>query len=192
MRSWHVAQHILTLFVLVFAFLVVDLTVPTRLLHSTFSCKVPSAISVRLLAPGNVCCQSCFRKDTMKLKACSIHVRAQVRMSIVQLSCVCLSVDKLKKKKTNNKEDSGKEETVLVYRCQCLCNVQSVTYKQRQKHRNVSNTVTSLHLPTAFAVSIHSLPLLPPAASCLSVLCTAHRSRTFSQHWRCPKLSLGQ
>ena len=37
-----------------------------------------------------------------------------------------LSVYKLKKKKTN-KEDSGKEETMSVYRCQCLCNVQSVT-----------------------------------------------------------------
>ena len=42
------------------------------------------------------CCQddsvncSCFRKDKMKLKACSIHVRARVRMSVVQLSCVCL------------------------------------------------------------------------------------------------------
>ena len=39
-----------------------------------------------------------------------------------------LSVDKLKKKKkTNNMEDSGKEETVLVYRGQGLCDVQSVT-----------------------------------------------------------------
>ena len=40
---------------------------------------------------------------------------------------LCLSVDKLRKKKTNNKEDSSKEENVLVYRCQCLCSVQSVT-----------------------------------------------------------------
>ena len=40
---------------------------------------------------------------------------------------LCLSVDKLKRKKTNNKEDSGREETVSVYRCQCLCSVQSVT-----------------------------------------------------------------
>ena len=39
-----------------------------------------------------------------------------------------LSVDKLKKTKKNNREDSGREETVLVYRCQCPCNVQSVTY----------------------------------------------------------------
>ena len=39
-----------------------------------------------------------------------------------------LSVDKLKKtEKTNNREDSGREETVLVYRCQCPRNVQSVT-----------------------------------------------------------------
>ena len=36
-----------------------------------------------------------------------------------------LSMDKLKKK--NNREDSGNEETVSVYRCQCLCNIQSVT-----------------------------------------------------------------
>ena len=42
------------------------------------------------------CCQDdsvngpCFRKDNLKLKACSIHVRARVRMSIVQLSCICL------------------------------------------------------------------------------------------------------
>ena len=28
-------------------------------------------------------------------------------------------MDKLKKEKTNNREDSGREETVLVYSCQC-------------------------------------------------------------------------
>ena len=50
------------------------------------------------------CCQddsvncSCFRKDKMKLKATSIDVRARVRMSIVQVSCIC---GKLKKKKQN-------------------------------------------------------------------------------------------
>ena len=33
---------------------------------------------------------SCSRKEKKKLKAGSIHVRARVRMSIVQLSCVCL------------------------------------------------------------------------------------------------------
>ena len=47
-------------------------------------------------------------------------------MSIVQLR-LYLFVGKLKKNKTINREDSGKEDTVLVYRCQCLCNVQSVT-----------------------------------------------------------------
>ena len=31
-----------------------------------------------------------FRKDKMKLKACSIHARARVRMSVVKLSCICL------------------------------------------------------------------------------------------------------
>ena len=36
-----------------------------------------------------------------------------------------LSVDKQKKK--NNKEDSSGEDTVVVYGCQCLCHVQSVT-----------------------------------------------------------------
>ena len=42
------------------------------------------------------CCQddsvncSCFRKNKMTLKASSIHVRARVRMSIVQLSCIRL------------------------------------------------------------------------------------------------------
>ena len=48
----------------------------------------------------------------MKRKACSIHVRARVRMSIVQLSCI--SVDKLKKKKkTIRKTAAGKRR--------CLC-----------------------------------------------------------------------
>ena len=60
----------------------------------------------------------------MKLKACSIHVRA--RQDEYRTTELYLSVDKLKKKK-NNREDSGREETVLVYKCQCLCNVQSVT-----------------------------------------------------------------
>ena len=32
-------------------------------------------------------------------------------------------MDKLRKEKKNNKEDSSKEETVLVYRCQCLCTI---------------------------------------------------------------------
>ena len=32
----------------------------------------------------------CFRADNMKFKACSIHVRARVKMSVVQLSCICL------------------------------------------------------------------------------------------------------
>ena len=32
---------------------------------------------------------SSFRKDKMKLNICSIHVRARVRMRIVQLSCAC-------------------------------------------------------------------------------------------------------
>ena len=43
---------------------------------------------------------SCFAKTqkTIKLKACSIHVRARVWMSIVQTE-LCLSVDKLRKKK---------------------------------------------------------------------------------------------
>ena len=32
-----------------------------------------------------------FRKDKLKPQACSIHVRARVRMSIVQLSCHMLN-----------------------------------------------------------------------------------------------------
>ena len=58
----------------------------------------------------------------------SIHVRCahtEVRLFIVQLSCVCLWTSW--RRKTNNREDSDKEETVLVYRCQYLCYVQSVT-----------------------------------------------------------------
>ena len=50
------------------------------------------------------------------------------------------------------------------------------------------NTVTLLHTSTTYVVSIHSLPLLSPAASCLSVLFTPQRIRTCSQHWRCPQL----
>ena len=46
----------------------------------------------------------------MKLKACSIHVRARVRMSVVQLY---LSVDKLKKKQTTGKTAARKR------RCWC-------------------------------------------------------------------------
>ena len=42
------------------------------------------------------------------------------------------------------------------------------------------NTVTSLHLSSAFAVSIHLL--LPPAASCRSVPFPPQRSLSFSQH----------
>ena len=45
---------------------------------------------------------------------------------------LCLSVEKLKEEKTN-KEDSSREETVLVYTCQCLCNAQSVTCCQQNE-----------------------------------------------------------
>ena len=55
---------------------------------------------------------SCFRKDKMKLKACSIHVRARVRMSYCTTE-LYLSVDKLKKKQTTGKTAAGQR------RCQC-------------------------------------------------------------------------
>ena len=55
---------------------------------------------------------SCFAKTqkTIKLKACSIHVRARVWMSIVQTE-LYLSVDKLKKKNnTTGKTAVGKRQ----------------------------------------------------------------------------------
>ena len=55
---------------------------------------------------------------------------------------LCLSVDKLKKKNKNNREDSGKEETVLVYRCQCY---------------NLSHVKTE----RTFKTTKHSQPLSP-------------------------------
>ena len=76
------------------------------------------------------------------------------------------SVDKLKKKKTNNREDSGREETVLVYRCQCPCNVQSVTCKTKLKElthllncRRLLKTVSCHHRSPSFVP-----PFIPPSA----------------------------
>ena len=73
------------------------------------------------LLPFFECCQddsancSCFRKDKMKLKACSIHVRCahtEVRLCIVQLGEICLKKNK-----------HGRNDVSV----QCLCNVHSVT-----------------------------------------------------------------
>ena len=41
-------------------------------------------------------------------------------------------MDKLRKQKKKNKEDSSREETVSVYRCHCPCRVQSVTCQNRK------------------------------------------------------------
>ena len=73
---------------------------------------------------------------------------------------LCQSVDKLKKKKTNKKEDSGKEETVLVYRCQCLwCTIcQLLNLKELTPLLNCRRVLK--------AVSCHhrSFSFVPPSA----------------------------
>ena len=51
---------------------------------------------------------SCCRKDKMKRKACSIHVCARVRMSFVQLGCVCLWISWRCTKQTTEKTAAGK------------------------------------------------------------------------------------
>ena len=45
------------------------------------------------------------------------------RTSLAQLSFVCGEAEA---EKTNNRESSSKEETVFVYKCQCLCSAQSL------------------------------------------------------------------
>ena len=72
-------------------------------------------IALRCTLSQSECCQddsvncSCFRKDKMKLKACSIHVRERVRMSIVQLSCICLWTTWRRKKKQHGRQRQGRD-----------------------------------------------------------------------------------
>ena len=70
-------------------------------------------IALRCTLSQSECCQddsvncSCFRKDKMKLMACSINVRERVRMSTTELY---LSVDNLKKKnKQQGRQRQGRD-----------------------------------------------------------------------------------
>ena len=101
---------------------------------------------------------SCFRKDNETqglFDPCACT--SQDEYCTTELY---VSVDKLKKKK-KNKEDSGREERVLVYRCQCLCNVQSVTC---EKMKELTHLLNCRRLFGTVGCYHWSFPCAPPSA----------------------------
>ena len=77
---------------------------------------------------------SCFRKRQIELKGCSIHVRARVRMSIVQLSCVCLWISWRKKNKQKGRQQQGRDCVSVQMSVSMLCTIWHMLKLNELKH----------------------------------------------------------